>query len=478
MALRDALDALSDLLGERLSRSKPDLEAHGRSESHFGLTPPDAVAWPETTAEVQQIVRICARHGVPVVGWGAGTSLEGHALAVRGGVAVDFARMNRVLDVRPEDMDVTVQPGLTRRALEEELRATGLFFPVDPGADASLGGMAATRASGTTTVRYGSMRDNVLGLEVVLADGRVIRTGSRARKSAAGYDLTALMLGSEGTLGLITELTLRLHGRPEAVAAGIAAFPGIGGAVDCVIETIQMGLPMARIEFVDAASAAAFNAHAGTDLPERPHLLVELHGSETGVAEQAELFGALVAEHGGDPFEWSTREEERRHLWRMRHNGYYAIMAAHPGRAGAGDRHLRADLAAGRGGGGDADRHRGKRDAWPDPGPCGRRQLPRHADRAARSCGRSRNREGSRAPDGRAGASAGRHRDGRARGGHGQDRLHGRGAWRGLGGHGRDQGGARPAGHPQPRQAGAGQLSAAPSGVRPPATAGSRPRTG
>ncbi|MFP4449825.1 MAG: FAD-binding oxidoreductase [Rhodosalinus sp.] len=331
MALRDALDALSDLLGERLSRSKPDLEAHGRSESHFGLTPPDAVAWPETTAEVQQIVRICARHGVPVVGWGAGTSLEGHALAVRGCVAVDFARMNRVLDVRPEDMDVTVQPGLTRRALEEELRATGLFFPVDPGADASLGGMAATRASGTTTVRYGSMRDNVLGLEVVLADGRVIRTGSRARKSAAGYDLTALMLGSEGTLGLITELTLRLHGRPEAVAAGIAAFPGIGGAVDCVIETIQMGLPMARIEFVDAASAAAFNAHAGTDLPERPHLLVELHGSETGVAEQAELFGALVAEHGGDPFEWSTREEERRHLWRMRHNGYYAIMAAHPG---------------------------------------------------------------------------------------------------------------------------------------------------
>jgi len=326
-----ALDALASLLGERLSRSKPDLAEHGRSESHFPTTPPDAVAYPESTEEVQALVTICTEHACPVIGWGAGTSLEGHGLAVQGGVVVDFSRMNKVIEIRLDDMDVTVQPGVTREALNEELRATGLFFPVDPGANASLGGMAMTRASGTTTVRYGTMRDNVLGLTVVLADGRVIRTGTRARKSAAGFDLTALMVGSEGTLGLVTELTLRLHGIPEATSAGICAFPDMGSAVTAVMETIQMGIPMARIEFVDAATAQAFTAYSGMEMAQAPHLLVEFHGSPESVAQDAERFGEIVAEHGASPFQWSAREEERRALWALRHNGYYAILASRKG---------------------------------------------------------------------------------------------------------------------------------------------------
>ncbi|TCP43117.1 FAD-binding oxidoreductase [Rhodovulum marinum] len=327
----EVLTALEKILGDRLSRSKSDLDLHGRSETYFPPAPPDAVAYPETTEEVAGIVRVCAAHGCPVVGWGAGTSLEGHALAVRGGVCVDFARMNRVLAVHPEDMDVVVQPGVTREALNRELRATGLFFPVDPGANASLGGMASTRASGTTAVRYGTMRDNVLGLEVVLADGRVIRTGTRARKSAAGYDLTGLFVGAEGTLGLITELTLKLQGQPEAISAGVCAFDAIGPAVETVIQTIQLGIPMARIEFVDAATAAAVNAYSGASFPEKPHLMVEFHGSPTGVAEQAETFGEIVADNGGGRFEWSARAEERTALWTMRHNAYYACLAARKG---------------------------------------------------------------------------------------------------------------------------------------------------
>ncbi|KUF09146.1 FAD-binding oxidoreductase [Pseudoponticoccus marisrubri] len=331
MAIAQALDALHALLGERCSISKSERDLHGRSESHFPPMPPDAVVWPETTAEVRQIVRICATEGCPVIGWGAGTSLEGHGLAVQGGVVVDFAHMNRVLEIRQADMDVTVQPGVTREALNEELRATGLFFPVDPGANATLGGMAMTRASGTTTVRYGSMRDNVLALEVVLADGRVIRTGTRARKSAAGYDLTALMVGSEGTLGLVTELTLRLSGIPEATSAGICAFPDMGSAVNAVIETIQMGIPMARIEFACAETARAFTAYAGVEMAEAPHLMVEFHGAPDSVAQNAERFAEIVADHGGAPFRWSTREEERRALWALRHAGYYAILASRPG---------------------------------------------------------------------------------------------------------------------------------------------------
>ncbi|RMD46803.1 MAG: FAD-binding protein [Alphaproteobacteria bacterium] len=326
-----ALDALRALLDRRLDASGAARDAHAQSESWFPPTPPDAVAWPESTEEVAAILRICAEHRVPVVGWGAGTSLEAQALAVRGGLCLDFTRMNRVLEVRPEDMLARVQPGVTRRQLDAELRQSGLFFPVDPGADATIGGMAATRASGTTTVRYGSMRDNVAALEVVLADGRVIRTGSAARKSAAGYDLTALMLGSEGTLGLITELTLRLHGRPEAVSAAVAAFDDIGAAVETVIATIQSGLVPARMEFIDAATARAVNAYSHTDLPESAHLLVEFHGSPARVAEEAEAFGALVREFGGQGYAWSAREEERSRLWRARHHAYWAILASRPG---------------------------------------------------------------------------------------------------------------------------------------------------
>ena len=326
-----AFTALETVLGDRLSRSKPDLEAHGTSETHFPHSPPDAVAYPETSEEVAQIMQICAAHRLPVVGWGAGTSLEGHALAVHGGVCVDFARMTRVIELRDADMVARVQPGLTREGLNAELRATGLFFPVDPGANASIGGMAATRASGTTAVRYGTMRDNVLALEVVLADGRIIRTGSAAPKSSAGYDLTGLMVGSEGTLGVITELTLRLHGQPEAIGAATCAFDTIEAAVEAVTETIQMGLPMARIEFVDAATVEAVNAYSRADFPAKPHLMVEFHGTPAGVAEQAERFGEIVADHGATGFAWADRPEDRTRLWQMRHHAYWAILAARPG---------------------------------------------------------------------------------------------------------------------------------------------------
>ena len=331
MNIDAAIAELKPVLGERLTTSKSDRDIHGRSEVYYRPMPPDAVAYPETTAEVSVLVKICAKHGCPVIPWGTGTSLEGHALALKGGVTVDFARMNKVIEVNAEDMDVRIQPGLTRIALNEDLRATGLFFPVDPGANASLGGMASTRASGTTTVRYGTMADNVMGLEVVLADGRIIRTGSRARKTSAGYDLTHLFVGSEGTLGLITELTLKLRGQPEAISAGICAFDDMDAAVNCVMETIQTGIPMARIEFVDAATAQAFNAYSGMEMALKPHLLVEFHGSEAAVAEQAHSFGAITAEHGGSDFEWATKPEDRNALWKLRHDGYYAILASRKG---------------------------------------------------------------------------------------------------------------------------------------------------
>ena len=330
MSIPSAVEELAQRLGPRLSRAQSDRDLHGRSETHFAPMPPDAVAYPESTTEVAEIVAICARHGCPVIGWGTGTALEGHALATRGGVTVDFSRMDKVLELRAEDMLAVVQPGITREALNTELRATGLFFPVDPGANASLGGMAATRASGTTAVRYGTMRQNVLALEAVLADGTVIRTGTRAPKSSAGYDLTALFVGSEGTLGLITELTLRLHGQPEAVAAAVCAFPAMAPAVEAVIATIQSGIPMARIEFIDAASADAFNRASGTALPECPHLLVEFHGSESAVAEQSERFGEIVADLGGADFRWATKAEDRTALWKMRHGAFYAHKALRP----------------------------------------------------------------------------------------------------------------------------------------------------
>lgn len=327
----DALFALRALLGERLSTSPAELAQHAQSETHVEARAPDAVAFPQSTAEVAQIARICAAHAMPMVGWGAGTSLEGHALAVRGGLTLDFRLMDRLLAVYPEDMIAVVQPGITRERLNLDLRDTGLFFPVDPGANASLGGMASTRASGTSTVRYGSMRANVLGLEVVLADGRVIRTGSKAAKSASGYDLTALMVGSEGTLGLITELTLRLHGQPEAVSAATCGFPDIASAVNCVITTIQTGLPVARIEVLDEASVAACNAFHGTALPLQPQLLLEFHGSPAGVQEQAERFGEIARDFGASAFAWAHLAEERSKLWRMRHQAYPAILASRPG---------------------------------------------------------------------------------------------------------------------------------------------------
>ncbi|MGR3363985.1 MAG: FAD-binding oxidoreductase [Maritimibacter harenae] len=331
MLTKAATSELSNLLGDRLSVSKSDLDAHGGSETHFAAAPPDAVAYPETTEEVSQLMKICHAHGVPVIGYGAGTSLEGHTSAVHGGLTVDFARMNRVLEVNQGDMDAVVQPGITREALNRDLRATGLFFSVDPGANASLGGMAATRASGTTTVRYGTMRENVLGLEVVMADGRVIRTGTRARKNSAGYDLTSLFLGSEGTLGLITELSLRLHGQPEAVSSGICAFERMEDAVEAVVAVIQMGLPMARIEFLDADAVRAVNAYSGTDVVEQPHLFVEFHGSDASVAEDAARFGEIVADFGASGVEVATKPEERTALWTMRHHAYWACLGLKKG---------------------------------------------------------------------------------------------------------------------------------------------------
>lgn len=331
MTIYAALNELSALLGDRFTRSKSDLDIHGRSESHFAPKPPDAVVYPLNTAEVSKIAQICHACECPLVGWGVGTSLEGHALAVQGGVVVDFSRMDKVIEINTQDMDVRVQPGVTRQALDRELRATGLFFPVDPGANATLGGMAATRASGTTTVRYGTMRDNVMGLEVVLADGRVIKTGTRARKSSAGYDLTGMIVGSEGTLGLITELTLRLHGQPQAVSTAVCAFETIDGAVGAVIETIQTGIPMARIEFVDAATVEAVNAYAKSTFPALPHLWVEFHGTDSAVEEQTAAFQEIARDHGLQAFDRAHKAEDRNRLWKMRHEAYPAVVSSRPG---------------------------------------------------------------------------------------------------------------------------------------------------
>ncbi len=325
------LNELSRLLGPRCSTKIGDRNQHSGSETFHRAPPPDAVVWPQTTAEVSAILALCNAHDIPVIAWGTGTSLEGHALALRGGITLDLGRMDRVLETRPEDMLAVVQPGVTREALNADLRATGLFFPVDPGANASLGGMASTRASGTTAVRYGTMRDNVMALEVVLADGRIIRTGTRAAKSSAGYDLTALMVGAEGTLGIITELTLRLHGQPEEVAAAVCAFDTLEHAVECVIATVQSGIAMARIEFVDADTARAFNQFAGTDLPQKPHLMVEFHGSPEALRGETARFGEIAKDFGGLGFDWASDAEARTELWKMRHGAYPACLALRPG---------------------------------------------------------------------------------------------------------------------------------------------------
>lgn len=328
------LSELRAILGDRLSTGESDRALHGASETFHRAPPPDAVAFPLNTGEVSRVLKVCNDNGVPVIGWGTGTSLEGHALAIHGGLVIDLMRMDRVLDIRAEDMLAVVQPGVTREQLNTELRATGLMFPVDPGANASLGGMAATRASGTTAVRYGTMRQNILALEVVLADGRVIRTGTRAAKSSAGYDLTALMVGSEGTLGIITELTLRLHGQPEDVAAAVCAFPSLTEAVTCVTQTMQLGIPMARIEFMDPMAMRAINLHMGSDYREEPHLMVEFNGSPDAVRANAEAFGEIAAEHGGQGFQWASSLEERNRLWAARHAGYWATLKLRPGATG------------------------------------------------------------------------------------------------------------------------------------------------
>ncbi|GLU30691.1 FAD-linked oxidase C-terminal domain-containing protein [Trinickia caryophylli] len=325
------LAALKAAFAERVSTSEAVRTHHGRDESPFDPQLPDAVVFATSTDEVRTVVELCARHRTPVIPYGNGSSLEGHLLAVEGGVSIDLSGMNRVLSIDAEDLTATVEAGVSRKALNEALRDTGLFFPIDPGADASLGGMSATRASGTNAVRYGTMRENVLGLTVVLADGRVIKTGTRARKSSAGYDLTRLFVGSEGTLGVITEVTVRLYPQPEAVSAAICAFPSMGEAVRTVIETIQLGVPVARVEFVDALAIRAINRHSNLALTESPTLFFEFHGTDASVQEQAQRVDELATSHCGSGFTWATRPEERSRLWNARHNAYFAMLQLKPG---------------------------------------------------------------------------------------------------------------------------------------------------
>ncbi|MBL0930304.1 MAG: FAD-binding protein [Alphaproteobacteria bacterium] len=331
-AARDAAIAeIRAILGDRLTTALAVREQHGKGEAYHKPAPPDAVAFVESTEEVVAVVKACAKHRIPVVPFGAGTALEGHTAALHGGICVDVTRMNKVLAVNTSDLDVRVQPGVTRKQLNEYLRDTGLFFPIDPGADASIGGMTATRASGTNAVRYGTMRENVLALEVVTADGRVVRTARRARKSSAGYDLTRLFVGSEGTLGVITEITVKVYGIPEATSSAMCAFPDVKSAVDTCIATIQAGIPVARIELADKLQMEAIAAYSKLNIPAAPTLWLEFHGSETGVKEQAEFVQAIAAEHGGEDFRWTTDPAERKKIWQARHDAAYSCKALRQG---------------------------------------------------------------------------------------------------------------------------------------------------
>jgi D-lactate dehydrogenase (cytochrome) len=330
-ATAEAIASLAALLGDRLSTAPAIREQHGKDPTYHPGHPPEAVAFARSTAEVADIVGICAAHRTPVIAFGTGTSLEGHIAALRGGVSLDLSGLDRILEVNAADLDCRVEAGVTRKALNAHLRATGLFFPIDPGADASLGGMAATRASGTNAVRYGTMRENVLGLTVVTADGRIVRTGTRARKSSAGYDLTRLFVGSEGTLGIITEIQLRLHGIPEAISAAVCAFDTLAGAVDTVIATIQSGIPVARIELLDDVQVRGVNLHAKLGLPEKPTLFFEFHGTAASVEEQASAVAELAESFGGGAFDWATRPEDRSRLWAARHDAHWAAKALRPG---------------------------------------------------------------------------------------------------------------------------------------------------
>jgi D-lactate dehydrogenase (cytochrome) len=323
--------ALAARYGNRLSTSQALREQHGHTTTWVGNQPPDAVVFPQSTEEVQEVVRLCASHRVPVIAFGTGTSLEGQVNAPRGGICLDFRDMNRVLAVHAEDLDCVIEPGITRKQLNEHLRDKGVFFPIDPGADASLGGMASTRASGTNAVRYGTMKDNVLALKAVLASGEVMSTARRAKKSSAGYDLTHLLVGAEGTLGIITELTLRLSGIPEAIASGVCPFPSVEAACNATILAIQTGIPVARIELLDALQVRACNLYSNLTLPETPMLFLEFHGTDAGVAEQSGRFGDIASELGGGPFDWTTRAEERSRLWQARHDAYWAARRLRPG---------------------------------------------------------------------------------------------------------------------------------------------------
>ena len=323
--------ALQAQFGDRFSTAMAVREQHGRDESSFQVPPPAGVVFAESTADVAAAVSLANQHHVPVIPFGVGSSLEGHLLAVQGGISLDVSRMNKVLSINAEDLTVTVQPGVTRKQLNEEIKSTGLFFPIDPGADASIGGMSATRASGTNAVRYGTMRDNVLALEVVTASGEVIRTGSRAKKSSAGYDLTRLFVGSEGTLGVITEVTVKLYPLPEAVSAAICSFPSLEAAVHTTIQTIQLGVPIARVELIDVNSVRLVNNYSKLTLKEQPLLLMEFHGSPASVKEQAETVQAIASDNGGESFEWASTPEERTRLWTARHNSYFAAVQSRPG---------------------------------------------------------------------------------------------------------------------------------------------------
>lgn len=325
------IQSLQQQFQHRFSQGESHRLQHGRDESVHAPQPPDGVVMAESTEEVAAVVRLCAEHDVPIIPYGVGSSVEGHVLATRGGISLDLSGMNQVLAIHAEDGDATVQAGVTRKQLNEALKGTGLFFPIDPGADATLGGMAATRASGTNAVRYGTMRENVLGMTVVLPDGRILKTGGRARKSAAGYDLTRLMVGSEGTLGIMTELTVKLYPIPEAISAAVCTFPSIDAAVQTVIQTIQLGVPVARIELLDALSLAAINKFSKTSLAEAPTLFFEFHGSPSAVAEQAETVQAIADDLGGANFEWATRPEDRSRLWQARHDAYFACLQLKPG---------------------------------------------------------------------------------------------------------------------------------------------------
>jgi D-lactate dehydrogenase (cytochrome) len=330
-AVKAVVAELAAKFGNRLVTSQAVREQHANTTTWIENQPPDAVVFPQTTPDVQDIVRVCAAHRMPVIAFGTGTSLEGHVNAPYGGVSIDFRDMNRVLAVHSQDLDCVIEPGITRKQLNEHLRDQGLFFPLDPGADASLGGMAATRCSGTNAVRYGTMKDNVLALKVVLPNGELMTTARRAKKSSAGYDLTRLMVGSEGTLGVITELTLKLSGIPEAISGGVCPFPSVEAACNAAIATIQSGIPVARIELLDELQVKATNLYSRLKLPELPVLFVEFHGSPAGVAEQSERFGEIAKDLDGGPFEWATKPEDRTRLWQARHDAYWAGRGLRPG---------------------------------------------------------------------------------------------------------------------------------------------------